>query len=79
MGKKKPKFIQREEKVYSLCIIHPTTASPQGDQAVNGWNGKVKIKKCNRNGNRNQAGFHVSPTGAKLLNVFAQSEKMWSL
>lgn len=79
MRKETQSSFKEKRKVYSLCVIHLTTASSQGDQAVNGWNGGRQSKKCKRNGNRNKTFFHVSPIGAKLLNAFAQGGRMWSL
>lgn len=76
MNKERQSSFKEIKKVYSLCIIHPTTAS-QGNQAVNVWNVRKQSKKYKRNGNK--VFFHVLATGTKLLNMFAQDGRMWDM
>lgn len=76
MNKERQSSFKEIKKVYSLCIIHPTTAS-QGNQAVNVCNGRKQSKKYKRNGNK--VFFNVLATGTKLLNTFAQDGRMWDM
>lgn len=77
VSKERQSSLTEIKKVYSLCIIHPTTVSSQGSRAVNVWNEGKQRKKCNRNGNK--VFFHVLAAGTKLLNTFAQDGRMWDM